>query len=567
MKIELPGFEQTAVGRAVVGVTRRITAGFAAARAAYRVTTAAPKLSEAVLRDRATQLGQDVLRLGLSIRSSPVPPPSNNLGAYKSFSGTHPTSAATAAAMASRDARFAQTTAGAGQTPLSMAAMPEITLGAVAEAQRLCHRTGWTWKKADIDQRQRRDDSHVKAVDLKLRAWPYKAPLRIRARSASVLSGLVAAAVRASLDQLDGLTSSVGELGVVACSGYSTAELVWRDCDLRIPVGGGRVVRVPSEIVGSLEQVYPRNVAFDIVDDTPWLQYGPNDFLQLNRPGLQKFLYLTGPEDGPVRFRGFGWANNWLSYLAGLGLEKFGHLITLFGIVTPYLQRDDTTGGFLTDDEHAHALDILARLGTGQPEVIPGRYGTLEHSPVPASLTPMHQAFLGWVRTEQSKLISLQTLAVEIGAVGSQAAATVHADGLVDTQRIYATLTAEALRSQVVRWLLQVNAARWALAFSRYVPGGCTPDDVEAELPIVEWILDDQTQAQRLAVFQGVKGLGFALDEEQVRSELRVLAPMTAAPAPETTPPTPDPAPSPAPAETPPPAEPPPAPASQENAT
>lgn len=526
MKIEFPAFERTALGRAVVGMTRRVQAGFAAARAAYRVTTDSPKLSEATLRARAEQLGQDVLRLGLSIRSSPVPPPDLNLGAYKSFSGTHPTSPATAAAMASRDARYAQTTAGAGQTPLSMAAMPEITLGTVAEAQRLCHRSGWTWKKADIDQRQRRDDSHVKAVDLKLRSWPYKAPLRIRARSASILSGLVAAAVRAAIDQLDGLTSSVGELGVVACAGYASAELVWRDCDLRVPVGGGSVVRVPSEIVGSLEQVYPRNVAFDIVEDTPWLQLGPNDFLQLNRPGLQKFLYLTGPEDGPVRFRGYGWANNWLSYLAGLGLEKFGHLITLFGIVTPYLQRDDTTGGYLTDDEHAHAIDILARLGTGQPEVIPGRYGTLEHSPVPASLTPMHQQFLGWCRTEQSKLISLQTLAVEIGAVGSQAAATVHADGLVDAQRIYATLTAEGMRSQLVRWLLQVNAARWALAFSRYVPGGCTPDDIEAELPIVEWILDDQTQGQRLAVFQGVKGLGFALDEEQVRSELRVLAPM-----------------------------------------
>ena len=68
--------------------------------------------------------------------------------------------------------------------------------------------------------------------------------------------------MRAALDQIDGLTSSVGELGVVASAGFSCAELVWRDCFLSIPIGGGRSVKVPSEIVSSLEQVYPRNFAF-----------------------------------------------------------------------------------------------------------------------------------------------------------------------------------------------------------------------------------------------------------------------------------------------------------------
>ena len=179
MKLEQLPFAETHFGRAVIRVTRAVQSSAAAARAAYRITQAAPASSEAALRARAEQLGHDVLRLGLSIRSSPVPPPDLNLGAYKSFSATHPTSPQTAAAMGSRDARFARTTAGAGQVPLSMAAMPEITLGLIGDAQRRCHRTGWTDRKADIDARYRRDDSHVKAVDLKLRAWPYKVPLRI----------------------------------------------------------------------------------------------------------------------------------------------------------------------------------------------------------------------------------------------------------------------------------------------------------------------------------------------------------------------------------------------------
>ena len=102
---------------------------------------------------------------------------------------------------------------------------------------------------------------------------------------------------------------------------------------------------------------------------------------------------------------------------------------------------------------------------------------------------------LGYCRTEQSKLILGSTLSVEIGSNGSYAAADVHADGVVDTQRIYATLIAEALRSQVVRWLLEVNAPLWAAAFNQYVPGGCSPEDILAELPVIEWVLPTRARA------------------------------------------------------------------------
>lgn len=532
MNIEEIPFAQTALGRRVVEVVRSVKSAAIAARGAYQITRNASRGSQADLRKQAETLVSQVTRFGNQIRSAPVPPPQHNLGAWKAFNATHQTNAATLLAMRSREARYAHTTAGAGlNVPHAYASMPEITLGYIADAHRRAHRTGWVDWKADIDERYRRDDSHIKGIDRKLRAWCYKAPLRIRPRSNSPLSGLVANAVRAAIDQLDGLTSSVGELGVVACAGYSCAELAWREGTLSIPVGGGRTVRVPSEIVGSLEQVYPRNFAFDIIDDRPYLAMGPNDFVPVTEPGLQKFMFVRGPEDGPTRFRGYGWANAWLSYLGGLTLEKFGTLVEVFGLAVPYLQR--SADGFLTEEEHDHAIAILERLGTAQPEIIPSRYGELKHSPVPSGLAPIHSSMLGFLKTEQSKLVLGSTLAVEIGSnVGSYAAAQTHADGLVDTQRIYARLIAEALRSQVVRWLLEVNASRWAEAFSCHVPGGCGPEDISAELPIVEWILSDETPAQRLSLYQGVKGLGYSLDEEQVRAELGVLAPMPGVPMP-----------------------------------
>lgn len=523
-------FTDTPLGHYIAQITRSMQSAAAAARAAYRITRAAPTSSAADMQARAQRLAADVVKFGQQIRSAPIPPREHNLGVWKSFDATHQVNTAMQAAMRDREARFARTTSGAGlNTPHAYASMPEITLPLITDAQRRAHRTGWCDKKADIDERYRRDDSHVKGVDRKLRGWCYKAPLRIRPRSSSQLSNLVANAVRAAIDQLDGLTSSVGELGVVACAGYGCAELVWRDCSLAVPVGPGRSIRVPSEIVGSLEQVYPRNIAFDVIDDRAYLAMGTNDFVDIQEPGLEKFMFVRGPEDGPTRFRGYGWASAWLSYLGGLTLEKFGTLVEVFGLSVPYLQTPND--GFLTEDEHAHAIAVLERLGTCSPEVVPQKYGEIKHSPVPSGLAPIHTQMLGFIKTEQSKLILGSTLSVEIGSNGSYAAADVHADGLVDTQRIYASLIAEALRSQVVRWILDVNKIVWASAFSSIVPGGCSPDDIVAEPPIVEWILSDETPSQRLAVFQGVKNLGYALDEDQVRAELNVLAPMTSAPA------------------------------------
>lgn len=467
---------------------------------------------------------KNVQNFAAAVRSAPVAPHEMNLGQWQPYDATHHVNPALAAAMRSKEARRARTTSGAGQEPLGFAPMPEITLASIANAQRLAHRTGWVNRKVDIDSRFVRDSSHLGAIDRKLRAWAYKAPLRVRPRTATPLSYLVATSVHAMIDQLDGLSSSIDELGSMACHGFACGELVWRDCDLSIPVGKNRSVRVPLEIISSIEEVGQRNFAFDIVDGSAWLCLGANQHVPVSDEYAQKFIYVRGPGSGPDRFRGYGWANAPLSYLDGLTLEKFGTLVEIFGLATPYLQRDETS--MLSDDEHAHALSILEDLGKAQPAVIPTKYGKLDHSPVPSGLAPIHAQMLGYIKTEQSKMALGSTLSVEIGSNGSYAAANVHADGLVDTQRIYSSLTADAFRSQPVRWFLQANSERLAAAFNRYVPGGCSPQDIENEAPIIEWVLSDETPAQRLAVFQGVRGLDLKLDEEQVRQELGVLAPL-----------------------------------------
>ena len=136
----------------------------------------------------------------------------------------------------------------------------------------------------------------------------------------------------------------------------------------------------------------------------------------------------------------------------------------------------------------------------------------------------MHGMLLGFIKAEQSKLILSSTLQVEIGGVGSYAAATTHKDQQTATQKVDASLIAEALRCQPIRWLCEVNAVRWANAFFKFAP--CSPDDIMALVPRVEWVISDETTTQRLEIFQGVKGMGFAVDEAQVREELGVRAPI-----------------------------------------
>jgi len=452
-----------------------------------------------------------------------VSPREMQLGSWKPFDALHGVDPALQAALRSREARQAKTTSGSGIEPTAFMPYPEITIPVISEAHRRAWSTGWVDRKCDIDMRQAMLDPHWQSV-LRIRnSGVFKAPFRILPRSSTPLGLLVCAAVRAAWERLDGFRSSMGELGVQATAGFSCAELSWGDARLTIPVGK-RWISVDSEIINGLEQVYPRNFAFDLVTDRPYLCMGPGRHVDIQEPGLQKFLFVRAVGSGPTRYRGAGWANAYMSYLGGLSLERFAIVIETFGTSVVYLNRDSE--GFLSDAEHQHALSILENIGTGLPQILPSRYGRLDKLEVPGNLAPLHGQMIGIVKAEQSKLALSSTLQMEVGNVGSYAASNTHRDQQTDTQIVDAVLYAEALRTQPFLWLCEANAERWAAVFSRFVPGGCTPAAVIAEVPFCEFYVSDETPTERLAVFQGAKALGVQVDPEQVRDELRLRAPM-----------------------------------------
>lgn len=504
-----------------------------------RVRSAAsrPAAATATPLQQAQRVVDAMMRAGRGMRSVPE----FNLGSYgpATAAAYHPTKVATATSMHSLDARYARVTSGAGLVPAAWAPQPEIVIPMIAQAHRRCYATGYVDRKAELDARQLQLDPHAQGLDRIRRSATYKAPFRINPAGSSPIQILTRNAVKAAWATMDGFKASVGELGIQALTGFSCAELVWARRNITIPVGK-RSVTVESDVIQSMQAVAPRVFAFDIAgtdhpylvlgadnyyniaDDTEWLgdEYSESPFGE-----SQKFMFVRAMGDGDARFRGVGWANAWLSMLGNSSLEAMGTLVAVFGQVIPYLQFD--SDDYMSPADYALAQQLLETMGTGQAAVIPKRLGKIEHSPTPTNIAPIHREMLSIVKGEQSKLWLSSTLQMETDGVGSNALGQVHRGQQSDVQNIDASLYAEAIRTQPFRYLVDANAEAWASAFSQYVPGGCTPQQVIDACPSCEWIISDETPSQRLAVFSAAKQqLGLDIDEDQVREELGVRAPL-----------------------------------------
>lgn len=524
MRIEFPTLEQTTIGKRLLSIVQALGTASETVQRYY----ARGQQQSAPVPDAMTAL-QSVLNVGKQAARAVVPSGQAPLGHWKPLEAYHPTSERLESELRRDVGRYAKTATGLGIQPFSwgFTQTSEVTPTSIAAAHRRAITTGWLDTKTDVHTRWLCDDTHVGGVDQIRRSGFYRYPLRVAPRKGDTRPAaiLLANAVRAALDELDGLSSALAET-TGAMTGFGLAELVYAtDRELSIPVGGGRSVLVPSEIVCEVAPISQRFAAFDVIDERPYLCYGPSEYVSITAPDLQKFLFIKGDGQAsqPMRFRGWGWSIDWMCWLAGLDINKLGTVVETFGVPTPYLQRNDN--GVVTPEEAADALQILTDIGLGRPAVIPPRMGKLEHSPVPSGLAPIHVQFLSVIRTEQSKRILSSTLQTQLDANGSWAAASIHEGQETKVSKVDCKLSAEALQTQLVRYLVDANAERWAAAFSRYVPGGVTPGQLRAIRLSVEFVITDESAVDRLKVYQGARGLGLPLDEEQIREETGLRPP------------------------------------------
>ncbi len=445
--------------------------------------------------------------------------------------------------LGSRDALYGRVFGRTGPGPLYWNRSFEITIANIARVHSEVESIGWTWNKADLDQRLLREESHLRQADRSIRVRILKSQIKIKPCGPSRLAALVCNAIEATFDQLDGFKRSAVELLVAMNSGYGLQEVIYRPRVLRVPVSPGVSLGVPSETVDKLAMIPCRSVLFDIVTDRPWVMQGvspgaevdPFEDPETGQP-TRKCILLTdiAMAAEPIRMRGYGFASHLLAYLKGLAWERGGITLENYGVSTPVAEFDSTINP--TDEQWERAQTAVANVGKGSPAVLHGF--KLDHTPIPPSLASIHQQFIGMINAEFSKLITSQTLAMETGGVGSYNASETHADQQELVQQYWAELLFEAYRSQLIRYLLDLNAEAWARAFAPYCPGELvTPDAVRACAPILySDIRRTESRSDRLKQFIDAKNAGWAADERQVRDEIdlrRPADPMASTPAPQ----------------------------------
>lgn len=524
MRIETPSLSETVLGKRLIQVVSGVAQAADALRNAWAQT---PRPAPPTVQPQS--LVSSFLAAGRRAVGMPNNKGEFQLGRWEEQRYLHQQNEALSLLIRSQGARYAKTTDGMGIEPYAWGAgqISEITPIRIAQAQRRATQSGYVDQKIDLHTRFLREDSHVGGVDAIRRSVFYRAPFRVAPSRGDVrpVAILLANAVRAALEHLDGFRTTCAEIDG-SMTGFGAGELVWRP-GVRLAIPAGNItITAESEVITSIEPIGPRYCAFDVVTERPYLCFGPQEYVDLVDESPQKFMIVKGDGQAalPTRFRGWGWANDWLSYLGALDLEKLGIVIETFGVPTPYLQRNDQ--GIVTDSEAAQALALLADIGTGKPGVVSGRMGELKHSPVPAGLQPLHAQMLSVVRTEQSKRILSSTLQTQLDSNGSWAAADIHEGQETKITRIDTYLTGEAFRTQPLRWLVDVNAESWARAFSRYIPGGVTPDELRAVRLECEFVVTDESPETRMKVFAAAKDLGVETDPEQIREEARIRQPL-----------------------------------------
>ena len=425
----------------------------------------------------------------------------------------------------SREAQRGRALSLTGPSAQSQEQSPDLDLPYIAAVRSQVQRSGWMYQKADLDARLLREDPQLAQCDRSRRAAFYKARHTIAPKDETRLSYLVCNACEGILDELDGFDSSMAALGIANGSGIAMQEVVYKPLRLRIVTGPRQSFIVDSEGVEALHPIPNRSLAYDIdQEDEPYILQGafdPIDPFHDPETGevLRKVMYHRGFGDSLPRTRGYMTAAHPLCYLKNLSMERLGVLVETFALSTPYLQNPAENNA--TDEDLIDGRDALADIGKGIPAVIPGIFGEVKSTPVPANMTPIQSFAIGIVDAAISKLVTSQTLSSEAGGVGSYALGNVHADEKEDTQQIDLSLASTTERTQLIRFIVDINAERWARAFASYCPGEeCTPDAIRRCLPKVRWVLNRKVDpVARLKMFCDGKDAGMLIDSGQVYEE------------------------------------------------
>lgn len=416
----------------------------------------------------------------------------------------------------SAEALFGRVSYAAGPSPSRYSTYPAD--GINPEIIYACFRTadqGYPRLQAELYEQVTERDAHIRGV-AKARTYEVSGKeFRLKPKDDTPLASALAKFVRACLDEIDGLDSSIGDLLSAEGAGYAVTESIYDFRRVRFHADDGKPVTMTVCTPTQLSYVHGKHFEFDLLTDQPYI------VISGTRQVLPEGKFVFHSADGPGMIERRGYMRPCVTLHAAKVWSLRNWILEgeLFSI--PQLTGSYPNGMEEYEAQRGAFQKILRDWGKGVPAWIPDEVKFEVTTAQRNNASGIQAAIIGHANTEISKLVQGETLTTEIGNAGAFAATETHADVrhafiVADARRL-----ATCLREQLIRPIIKLNIDALADAL------GASPEEIMRAVPLMYWRIDRETSpAQRASIMLDFVTRGnLQIDEDQVRDEFALDAP------------------------------------------
>ena len=326
----------------------------------------------------------------------------------------------------SREALYGRVTANLGPIGSNISTHPlrGITPERISAIQNQVYTIGWMVDWACLIEDLIKSDSQVRTVHKSGRESVTGAPFTVQPANGSREARAVADYQQTVIDGISDWPRAMGRALLGNAGGYALEDVVYAEKTVHFRYEK-RLVSVEAPTPVGFGFVHNKHTRFDI---------GRGDLLELDSyggfisPPDWKFLYYEADDDFAVRSRGWAYPISWLSMIKQGAWARWGVVLDLWGIPTPYGLCDLNL--WQDPKRRQEMLDSLVKFGRGLPAIFTHDF-KIESSAAsssPLDARGMHAAIISAINLEISKLVLGSTLTTEISGTGSYNASETHAD-------------------------------------------------------------------------------------------------------------------------------------------
>lgn len=384
---------------------------------------------------------------------------------------------------------------------------------------------GWMVNKASLDEEIMLTDAHLQSVDGTFRDEITGRPFTVEAYDDSQTAEDVADYLNAVILHIDGYQESCRRLLFGNAGGYALEEAIFDEAPrpLRCMIRGQEVT-VWAHHPRERQWVSNKHTRWDVAEERLLLDMGLGRFVALP---AHKFVRYDASADFQARRGGYLYPASWLYLIKTNAIARWAVVLEIWGIPVPWGKVDYSL--WQDQTRRAEYQQILREAGRGTPFLATDDLDIQKAFDLPdGDARGMHAALIGWINTEESKLVQGETLTTELGGVGSYNASDTHAD----TKEVKVINCARRLAECERRWYREIlKLACYHVnedgSFGEVNPRGLcavlnkSPEEILQKCGVPYWrIQREMTPAARMDLYdKGVNNLGLQIDESQPYKE------------------------------------------------